>query len=134
MKKHEEVNPEGKAGEESSGELASPKKPWKRILLYSFGAMLLIALIVAIAIPPDMGHPYPKLLGCQDNLRSMDMAIMQYEKDRGEGVYPTTIEELVGDYHQGYLNEILQEPYGGYYYLDTSTSPPHAVCSEGHTY
>jgi hypothetical protein len=73
----------------------------------------------------DQGAPV-----CKGMLRTIDGAVMEYEYDHGEGIFPTTMEELVPTY----LREVPKNKSGGTYYLDTTQTPPRAACSEGHTY
>ena len=65
---------------------------------------------------------------CQDNLRTMDGAIMTYSAATGGG-YPRSIDQMVPQY----IKAAPTCPAGGIYSL-TSTTPPRAVCSAGHTY
>jgi uncharacterized membrane protein (DUF373 family) len=68
--------------------------------------------------------------GCPDELRTIDSAIMTYSAAHN-GAYPESIKDLVPNYIKG-ISEGWQE--GHIYSLDTSTDPPHAACTMGHTY
>jgi hypothetical protein len=65
---------------------------------------------------------------CQDNLRTIDSAVMQYSASN-MGSYPRSIDQLVPTY----LREAPECMTGGPYTL-SKTTPPRAVCPNGHTY
>lgn len=104
-------------------------------IIKSLSIFLVVFIIVIIATPVSWVERRPdpnraKRGACMDNLRTMDSAILLYEAEHGEGVFPLSLEELVPTY----LRVMPEEPSGGAYYLDTTTPPPHVVCSEGHSY
>jgi hypothetical protein len=108
------------------------KRVFLSVLLY-FETLLVLLLIGTAAYSPYSSHAPRGTMergACQDNMRTIDSAIMQYEAAHGEGVYPRTVESLYPDYLRG----IPEEPSGGMYYLDLSRVPPRSVCTEGHTY
>jgi hypothetical protein len=127
---------EGMVGEANIGCCSMESKIESRILtlLVTLIALVLLTEGIIFLMPvlfpgQTSGHADP--LGvCVDNLRTIDWAIMQYEAANGKGTYPTTVEELVPTF----LRKTPKEPASGTYYLDTTTTEPHAVCPEGHTY
>lgn len=107
-----------------------PTKVIKAIAIFIVVAFFFIGATPSSWVESKTDPDNAKISACKDNLRTIDSGIFLYEEDLGEGVYPTTIEELVPTY----ISVVPEEPFGGYYYIDTTTTPPRAACSEGHTY
>jgi hypothetical protein len=132
MNEEDRDTTEGKVVKELSGEAAPPKKKlWKKIALLLVVVVLLLCLAGFFYInhlEDSKSYIDIIVISCQDNLRMIDAAIYSYNAEHG--VFPESIDELVPNY----LKEVPECPYGGYYYIDTSQTPPRAVCSEGHTY
>jgi hypothetical protein len=113
-------------------------KPFNKKRIFTSALFFLVAFLIFLMGAGIILNPYPTTPpgqsairgACQDNLRTIDSAIMQYEAAHGEGAHPRTVESL----HPDYLRYIPEEPSGGMYYLDLSRVPPRAVCTEGHTY
>jgi hypothetical protein len=68
---------------------------------------------------------------CQDKLRTIDSAVMQYSAAHN-GTYPVSVEEMIPDY----LREAPECPAAKKPYTLSDTTPPRAVCphSSPHTY
>lgn len=91
----------------------------------------IIGLLTVMAVPVFLNATVnTKLKTCQGNLRTLDGAIQNYAADKQ--VYPTSLNDLV----PGYVKAVPTDPFGGAYSFvgASSTAPPHAVCSIGHTY
>jgi hypothetical protein len=126
---------EGMAEKEAGKDSPPQGKGWmKKALRLSFYIVLICAALLYISclvLQWYMSRPTNAPVGaCKDNLRTIDSAIIVYEADNGKGVYPNTMEELIPTY----IRQMPKEPTGGCYYLDMTTTPPHAVCSKGHIY
>ncbi len=106
------------------------RKSRKKVALIVAAIVLSAIIIFLIPIVLFSARDNEPMNSCPNNLRSIDGAISQYEAEHGIGVFPSTIDELVPTY----LRTAPKEPSGGYYYFDTTITPPKAVCSKGHTY
>ena len=85
--------------------------------------ILIIGILVAIAVPVFFSARSSAEDGaCQDNLRTIDGAIMTYSAATGGG-YPAAVADMVPNY----LREEPECPVGGYYTL-AGAAPPRAVC------
>ncbi len=90
--------------------------------------ILIIGILVAIAVPVFFSaRSQGEIATCQDNLRTIDGVVSQYSARHGD--WPTDISQLEPEF----LREIPACPAGGVYSL-SSTNPPWALCSIGHTY
>jgi hypothetical protein len=120
----------GKGPAEERSDASSPKKRcWLRTVLKATAAFLALCALLFMGIIYVLmwysSRPGGAPAGvCMDNVRTIDSAIM-YEKDRGDGLFPTTIDDLIPTY----LRESSREPMRGTYSLDTSGERPIAVCS-----
>ncbi len=90
--------------------------------------ILIIGILVAIAVPVFFrARGNAENRSCQDNLRTIDGAIMQYDAEYN--TYPTNITSLVPSFIRNYPTCAA----GGTYSL-VGTAPPRSSCSTGHTY
>jgi type IV pilus assembly protein PilA len=94
--------------------------------------ILIIGILVAIAVPVFFSARSSAEQGaCQDNLRTIDSAIMQYSA-ANNGSYPANVAALVPNY----LREAPECPAAAAAYTLSATTPPRAVCPHAtpHTY
>jgi hypothetical protein len=123
---------EGMASKEPMAEEDSnsskEKKSLKKPALIIGAAVLFAIAILMIPIYLYKDNAPKQLNPCPDNLRAIDIAIQEYEGEYGK--CPASLDELVPTY----IRVTMEEPSGGFYYLDTTTTPPKAICSKGHTY
>ncbi len=90
--------------------------------------ILIIGILVSIAIPVFFrARSNSEAAACENNLRTVDGSIMQYECVNL--IYPSNITSMVPSYIRNYPTC----PGGGTYSL-TGTAPPRSSCSTGHTY
>lgn len=102
----------------------------KRTVILVLAFMLALALAGCGTDQAEQQRTQKAQVGaCQDNLRTIDSATMQYAA-ANNGSYPRTVGQLV----PMYLKEAPTCPVNDAAYTLTSGTPPRAVCPNGHTY
>lgn len=92
--------------------------------------ILIIGILVAIAVPVyNSARSSAQRGACQDNMRTIDSAIMQYSIAK-DGAWPSGMSDLVPTY---LASPTPQCPIGPTdYNWDATVTPPTVTCPNGH--